>query len=141
MRCQVKHDVDVTLVEAEVESGGVQVVQISEIAALHHRSELPHCRVVLKGVTHHQGHSLLLGGLDHGFPFLHGGRQGLLNQHVNSARDGLERQRGMQRWRCSNHHRVHLVQCLAESPVAVHARIHPRHRRTSLITRINHAYA
>ena len=90
MRCQVEDHVDVMLVEAQVQPGGVQVVQVTEPSVPHHVAQAPDRRVVLEGVPHHQDHAGRLRGVHHRPGSSRRRGQWLLDEHVLAGGDGLQ---------------------------------------------------
>ena len=106
---QIPQHIDVVLVEAEVQPGGVDVVDLPEIPILHDLVESDDSRVVLERVADHQRHLLGGCGLDERSSIGRGQCQGLLDEYVLARIDRLQGQIEMCCWWRRNDHGVDIV--------------------------------
>jgi hypothetical protein len=139
MSCGARsHDVHVEPVEAEVQAGGVNVIDLAELALVHAPAQLAHGGIELEGVPGHQNHAgpARLGGQEAGIGERGGDR--LLDQHVLAGLQRLQGDLGMVARRGRHHHGINMRQGRGKVGEAAHGReglvIAPRIRGSGSIT-------
>jgi hypothetical protein len=139
VRRKVPDDVGVVLVQTHVEPGGVDVVEVPEVATGDDVAQRPHRSVVLEGVSHHGDHTSVGGGVHDRRRVPDGGREGLLHHDVLAGGDGGQCQSRVSARRCRDHQRVHGVQRLLQGAEALQRRVGAHEGVRAVLAWVDHA--
>jgi hypothetical protein len=114
VRGQIPDDIDVPAVQAEIQAGRVNVVDVAELAGAYPSPQLAHRGIVLEGVTDHQQPVGLVGDAHHLARLVEAGGQWLLDQDVLACLQGQSGDGGVAFRRGGDDHRIQCGQSVLQ---------------------------